>query len=86
MFRKLIKTFQKQTILFQSVRNVSNRLSQQEIQAKLSSLPNWKYNPESDAIESEYTFKDFKEAFQFLMNLQEIAYKVNLLFDYLKVR
>lgn len=77
MFRKLITTSQKPAIFFNSIRNVSQKLNQQEIQTKLASLPNWKYNPERDAIEREFTFKDFKEAFGFLLKLQDTAHKVN---------
>jgi 4a-hydroxytetrahydrobiopterin dehydratase len=47
------------------------RLSEHEIQQKLSSLPGWQM--ESGALQRKYAFKDFVEAMAFVNRLAELA-------------
>lgn len=51
------------------------KLSEIEIQEKLSTLVGWKY--EAGLLVREYTFKDFNQAFAFVTRLALLAEKAN---------
>lgn len=51
------------------------KLSESEIQEKLSTLPEWKY--EAGSIVRDYAFPDFSLAFAFVVRLALLAEKAN---------
>jgi 4a-hydroxytetrahydrobiopterin dehydratase len=50
-------------------------LSEKEIQEKLTTLPDWKY--EAGSLVRDYTFADFAQAFAFVVRLALMAEKAN---------
>lgn len=66
-----------------------NRLDIYEIQKQMENLPQWELSPET--ITKIYTFKDFKQSFEFVKQVAEVAEEMDhhpdiLIFGWNKVR
>ena len=52
-------------------------LSEDEIASRTRMIGPWDYDPEDKMLVRETTFKDFKEAVEFINKLAEVAEKIN---------
>lgn len=56
---------------------MAERLSGDEIEAALASLPGWRLDPEANAIAKSFRFADFSEAFGFMTRVALAAEKAD---------